>query len=45
MRLGGADSTQKNPQFVKNLVDEFDHNPQLMRHTSESRLDPELVKF
>ena len=44
MRLGGADSTQKNPQFVKNLVDEFDHNPQLMRHTSESRLDPELVK-
>lgn len=44
MRMGGADSTKKNPEFLKNITEEFDKTPNLARLTTESRLDPELVQ-
>ncbi len=44
MRMWGADSTKKNPEFLKNIINEFDTTPNLARLTTESRLDPELVQ-
>ncbi len=44
MRMWGADSTKKNPEFLKSITDEFDTTPKLVRLTTESRLDPELVQ-
>lgn len=44
MRLGGSDSTRKNPNFVKMILDTFESTPHLMRLTSESRINPEITK-
>jgi len=44
MRMWWADSTKKNPEFLKMITEEFDKNTKLARLTTESRMDPELAQ-